>query len=549
MKDSSARPPLKVGQEVELVPEGLGEHGEGIARWVENGAAFTVFVEKAIPGDQALVKIVEVKRNYARGETVEILRPSPHRVVPRCQVYYECGGCQLQEMDYAEQLRWKRRQVDDALTRIGGLRDFILHETLRAEEPWFYRNKAVFPVGLAPIPGGHPRDGGTIIAKGRQGSSAEANPLFKGPGRAPVPLLFPKQTTSTGTRGRGTGSAVAGSSYGPRSNPGGLVAGLYARGSHRIIDIDNCPIQHPTNNEILRETRRLIARYGYPPYDEASGQGLIRHVMARTAVATRQAMVGLVINGQKLPGGKELAGELMRRLPAIRSVIANVNTRRSNVIFGDETFLLAGEKAIEDRLGDLTFKLSARSFFQVNPEQAQTLYQKTLGFAGLSGQEVVIDAFTGTGTIALFLARQAGRVIGIEEVPEAVADARGNAVRNGIGNAEFRLGRVEEVLPDLADQGVRPGVVVLDPPRRGVEREALRAIATLRPQRIVYVSCNPATLARDLAILQGCGYRTQEVQPVDMFPQTAHVEAIVLIQRAECQVTTDAVPQDRNLDH
>lgn len=484
-----AEPPLQVGQKIALTVDGLSTHGEGVARWTEEGAtarpaaevppAFTVFVEGAIPGDQVQAKIVEVKRNYARGRVVELLQPSPHRVVPRCPVYAECGGCQLQEMEYLEQLRWKMRFVADALTRIGGLKDFELRETLAAENPWFYRNKAIFPVGRSPSPS----------------------------------------------------SAFSQSSSRRLANAERLVAGLYARGTHRIIDLSTCPIQHPTNNEILAVTKELLGRYGYPPYDESSGQGLIRHLMARTAKATGQAMVGLVINGTALPAGKKFAADLRRRLPAVKSVVLNINRQRTNIIFGERTVLLDGEEAIEDRLGDLTFKLSARSFFQVNPEQAEVLYRRAREYARLTGKELVIDAFTGTGTIALFLAGQAGQVIGIEEIPEAVADARENARRNRIANVDFRQGKVEEVLPKLAGGGLHPEVVVLDPPRRGVEEKALAAIAQLEPERIIYVSCNPATLARDLAYLVREGYRVEEVQPVDMFPQTAHVEAVALMSR------------------
>jgi len=507
-KPQLAEPPLQVGQKIALTVEGLGTHGEGVARWTEEGAtarpaaevppAFTVFVEGAIPGDQVQAKIVEVKRNYARGRVVELLQPSPHRVIPRCPVYAECGGCQLQEMEYPEQLRWKMRFVADALTRIGGLKDFELRETLAAENPWFYRNKAIFPVGRSPSP------------PAAFSQSASLPRPFDGTFRLADPQLAVTRR---------------------RANAERLVAGLYARGTHRIIDLSTCPIQHPTNNEILAVTKELLGRYGYPPYDESSGQGLIRHLMARTAKATGQAMVGLVINGTALPAGKKFAADLRRRLPAVKSVVLNINRQRTNVIFGERTVLLDGEEAIEDRLGDLTFRLSARSFFQVNPEQAEALYRRAREYSRLTGKELVIDAFTGTGTIALFLAGEAGQVIGIEEIPEAVADARENARRNGITNVDFRQGKVEEVLPALAGGGLHPEVVVLDPPRRGVEEKALAAIAQLEPERIVYVSCNPATLARDLAYLVREGYRVEEVQPVDMFPQTAHVEAVALVVR------------------
>lgn len=470
MRQGEARvgPPVAVGDRITIVPEGLGERGEGVARY----RGFAVFVDGAMPGDKALTEIVQVKPNYARGRAVKILSPAPHRVEPRCAVYRRCGGCQLQEMTYDEQLRWKNRMVADAFTRLGGLSGFALGETLGAEKPWFYRNKALFPVGRAAGRGGREE----------------------------------------------------------------IVAGLYARGSHRIVDIDHCPVQHPLNNEILAVARELLRRYGYPPYEEKDGTGLVRHLLARAAAVTGQALAGVIVNGPRLPGERDFARELMRRLPALRGVVLNVNTRRTNVILGEKTRVLAGAPVIEDRLGDLVFRISARSFFQVNPDQALLLYRKVAAYAELTGAEVVIDAYGGTGAIALFLARRARWVVGIEEVSEAVADARQNARRNGIGNAEFLAGKVEEVLrgpafPRLASRRLGPQVVILDPPRAGAEREALEAIAELRPERIVYVSCNPATLARDLAFLQGYGYRTVEAQPVDMFPQTTHVEVVAKVVR------------------
>lgn len=461
-----AKPPVAAGERIRVTAEGLGEHGEGVARH----GGFAVFVEGAIPGDEALVEVLQVKRNYARGRMVSILRPAPARVQPRCPVFGRCGGCQLQHMDYSEQLRWKTRMVADALARIGRLDDVPVRDTLGAAEPWAYRNKALFPVGRPP---------------GRKGCT---------PGR-------------------------------------GLVAGLYARGTHDIVEIESCYLQHPLNNEILTAARELIERYGYPPYDERTGTGLVRHLLARVAVATGQAMAGLIVNGRRLPRARQFTRELMRRVPALKSVVLNVNTRRTNIILGEETRVLAGDPTIEDRLGDLVFRISARSFFQVNPAQALVLYRQVAAYADLTGEETVVDAFSGTGTIALFLARGAARVTGIEEVPEAVADARQNAARNGITNVEFLAGRVEQVLADLAGRSFHPDVVVLDPPRAGVPRAALDAIARLGPHRLVYVSCKPATLARDLAILHGYGYRTLEVQPVDMFPQTAHVEAVARVMR------------------
>ncbi|MEW5934712.1 MAG: 23S rRNA (uracil(1939)-C(5))-methyltransferase RlmD [Bacillota bacterium] len=459
---AEVKPPVVPGEKINVLPEGIGEHGEGVSRY----RGFTVFVDGAIPGDEVLAQIVQVKQNYARARTLEIIRPAPHRVPPRCPVFGRCGGCQLQHMAYAEQLRWKTRLVGDALARIGHLSDVVVHDTLGTAQPWHYRTKALFPVGAAP--GGR-----------------------------------------------------------------GVVVGLYARGTHRIVEVADCPVQHPVNNEILAAARKLIGRYRYAPYDETTGTGLVRHLLARTGAATGQAMVGVVVNGRTLPRGREFARDLMRRVPALRSVVININTRRGNVILGEETRVLAGQAAIEDRLGGFVFRVSARSFFQVNPAQALVLYRQAVAYAALTGKEAVLDAYSGTGTIALFLAHGAAQVTGIEEVPEAVADARRNAARNGIANVEFLPGRVEELIKGADARSLRPHVVVLDPPRAGVPAATLEAIARLAPGRVVYVSCNPATLARDLGILHEHGYRTLQVQPVDMFPQTTHVEAVAQVVRAE----------------
>jgi len=312
---------------------------------------------------------------------------------------------------------------------------------------------------------------------------------------------------------------------------GHVAGGLYARGTHEIIDFDDCLIQHPVNNAILAAAKDLIARYGIPPYDERTGTGVVRHVLARVSSGTGQAMAVLVTNGPGLPHARELARDLMATVPAVKSVQQNINPQRTNVILGETTRLVAGEPYITDTIGELRFRISPRSFFQVNPAQTVRLYQQALAYAELQPGDTVLDAFCGTGTITLFLARHAGRAIGIEEVPEAVADARANAALNHIENVEFVTGKVEEELPRLAASGLRPDVIVLDPPRAGVDRRALEAMAAMGPRRLVYISCHPATLARDLAVLATAGYRTAEVQPVDMFPHTRHIEAVALLVR------------------
>lgn len=525
------------GQAAEMEITGIGEGGEGVGRI----GGMTVFVPGAMPGDLILAEVTEVRRNYCRANIQHILRPSEHRADPCCPAAAECGGCQIQHIEYQEQLRLKTQAVRDALRRIGGLDPELVLPAIGAANPWGYRNKAQFPVGLAAA-----------------------------------------DVRSSKNRGNGGNSGARGCDVGGTRR---IVAGCYARGTHRIIDTDVCLIQHPTNNRILAAAKRLIGKFGYSIYDETTGRGLIRHILARTGLRTGQSMAVVVTNGETFPKAGDFARHLMDEVPGLAGVLQNINTGRTNVILGGRTHAIAGSETIEDIIGGLRFKISARSFFQVNTEQTEVLYRKALEYAGIpsSNALVAVDAYCGIGTITLLLARAmamtdggaspgtagrgtdpcggaghgygagpgggagtgrssagnggggdpGGMVYGIEIIPEAVADAQANAKLNGIENAEFRCGRVEEAGPQLLREGVRPDVVVVDPPRKGCERSVLETFAAMGPKRIVYVSCNPATLARDLAYLSELGYETRAVQPVDMFPQTGHVECVVLMSRVE----------------
>ncbi|MFO7275038.1 MAG: 23S rRNA (uracil(1939)-C(5))-methyltransferase RlmD [Bacillota bacterium] len=312
---------------------------------------------------------------------------------------------------------------------------------------------------------------------------------------------------------------------------GRVIAGFFAPGTHRIVDIERCAIQHPVANRILAAVKELAGRYGVPIYDEGTHTGVLRHVLARVGRRTGEAMAVLVTNGPEFPHGRTIARELMARIPELVSVVQNINPVRTNVVLGRESRVLAGRDSITDSIGDLEFSISPVSFFQVNPAQTEVLYGKALEYAGLTGSETVIDLYCGIGTISLFLARQCREVIGIEWVEEAVEDAWENAARNGIRNVRFIAGDAAVEMPRLAAEGVRADVVVLDPPRKGCEEPVLQAIAQMAPRRVVYVSCNAASLARDLGRLAGMGYRTVEVQPVDMFPHTAHVECVARVER------------------
>ena len=307
---------------------------------------------------------------------------------------------------------------------------------------------------------------------------------------------------------------------------GRLVAGFYAAGSHRLVPVESCPVQHPVNNRIMAEAVRLATKYGLEPYNERTGRGTLRHVLAKVATGTGQAMAVLVTNQPQLPGGADLARELAGRVPELAAVVQNVNPERTNRVLGRQSQVLWGAATIEDRLGGLRFRISAESFVQTNPAQAEVTYDLALAYAAVGEADTAVDAYCGIGTITLILARRARAVYGVENVAAAVADARHNAELNDIANAEFICGDVAEVLPDLARRGVRPAALVLDPPRKGVAPEVVAAALAMAPARIVYVSCAPATLARDLARLAAGGYELVEVQPVDMFPHTAHVEAV-----------------------
>lgn len=451
-------PPVRTGQTYEIAIASLGHSGEGVGRYHD----FTVFVPQALPGEKVTATVEVVKQNYAKARLVRVIEPSPDRTLPPCPVYGRCGGCQLQHLDYAAQLVAKRQAVVDAVKRIGKLDGVVVHSTIGAADPWRYRNKMQFPVGLA---------------------------------------------------------------------AGQVAVGCFAQGSHDIVAIDDCLIQHAANNAVARTVRAAVTDLGIAPYDEVSGRGVVRHVLGRVGTASGEVMVVIVTATPDLPRRDEIISRLRREVPGLVSVVHNVNPQRTNVILGRRTVTLWGRDTITDRLGDFIFHISALSFFQVNTAQAAVLYAKAVDYAGLTGAETVIDAYCGTGTITLFLARKAAKVYGIEVVEAAIADARKNAAANNAANVEFIVGDAVEVMPRLYRQGTRPGAVVVDPPRAGCAPTVLDAFVRMEPDRIVYVSCNPASLARDLAVLAAAGYRTREIQPVDMFPHTYHIECVVWLQR------------------
>lgn len=318
-----------------------------------------------------------------------------------------------------------------------------------------------------------------------------------------------------------------------RRTDGGYAIGFYAKRSHRVVDTPVCQLQNACNDEIVRSIRTFLEEFHVPFYDEERHTGLVRHILTRIGRKSGEIMVCIVINGRKLPHSHILA-ERLCRIEGMTSIVLNVNRERTNVILGQEVITLWGKDTISDALNGIWFEISPLSFYQVNPLQTEVLYRKAVELAGLTGEETVLDLYCGIGTISLFFARKAKKVFGVEIVPEAIADAKKNAARNGMTNAEFAVGAAEEVIPRLyAEQGITADVVVVDPPRKGCDQRLLDTILQISPEKIVYVSCNSATLARDLAVLREGGYELQEVQPVDQFPMTFHVEAVVLMSRKD----------------
>lgn len=429
-----------------------------------------VFVDGAVVGDVVKAELTKLKKNYAFGRLTEIVEPSANRAEPACNYSKECGGCSLQSMSYESQLKLKKKMIEDKLVRLGGIENPIVHDTIGMESPWRYRNKAQFPVG---------------------------------------------------------GNAI----------------GFYKAKSHYVVNCDQCLIQSEPAEKLAMVLKEYMKTDHISAYDEETGKGLIRHLIVKTAFGTGEVMAILVINGKGLPNGEKLVlmmDDAINELDpnpetgvefSLESVIVNINKKKTSEIMGDECITLAGKPNILEQAGKLSFEISPKSFYQVNPVQMVALYDKALEYAGLTGKETVLDLYCGVGTIGLYCASQAKKIIGIESIKSAVLDANRNAVINGIVNAEFICGRVEEELPKLLEEGVKADVIILDPPRSGCDPVLLEAVVTAEPERIVYVSCDPATLARDIKILQEKGYEFKEAQPVDMFPWTGHVEAVILLQR------------------
>ena len=458
---------------VTLEIEDCGIDGEGIGK----ADGFTVFVKDAVIGDTVTAKIIKAKKNYGYGRLMEVLKPSPYRVEPKCEFARQCGGCQLQALSYDQQLVFKTNKVKGHLERIGGFTDIPMEPIIGMDELFHYRNKAQFPVG--------------------------------------------------------------------RNKEGKIVTGFYAGRTHNIIENRDCALGVAENKEVLDRVIAHMEKYGIEPYNEATGKGLVRHVLIRYGYFTKEVMVCLILNGNKLPKEEQLVKSLCE-IPGMTSITINVNKKHSNVILGEEIRLLWGQEYITDRIGDISYQISPLSFYQVNPMQTQKLYAKALEYADLHGQETVWDLYCGIGTISLFLAQKAKFVRGVEIVPAAIENAKENAKLNGLENTEFFVGKAEEVLPrEYKKNGVYADVIVVDPPRKGCDETLLETMVEMNPERIVYVSCDSATLARDLKYLCERGYELRKVCPVDQFGMTVHVETVVLLSQ---QKPDDTIEIDLDLD-
>lgn len=466
---------------VEIVD--MTAQGEGIGKL--DGYPF--FIKDAVIGDKAQIRVTRVKKNYAYGRLEKVLVPSPFRINPVCAFHKRCGGCQIQAMDYKQQLRFKESKVKSNLVRIGGFDpkfiDEIMEPIVGMEEPFHYRNKAQYPVG----------------------TDKEGDP----------------------------------------------VAGFYAGRTHDIIANTDCALGVEENKEILDVILSYMKKQHVPAYNEITGHGLIRHVLIRKGFQSGEIMVCLVINGQSseisgkyLPAQEKLL-ESLAKIPGMTSVSVSINREKGNVIMGKKIHTLWGNSTIKDTIyvrnvdkdftaaGEgITFSISPLSFYQVNPRQTEKLYSLALSYAGLTGKETVWDLYCGIGTISLFLAKDAGQVYGVEIVPQAIEDARQNAADNGIENVQFMVGKAEEVLPQkYKEEGILADVIVVDPPRKGCDGACLETILKIKPEKIVYVSCDSATLARDLKVLCDGGYELERGRVVDMFPMTIHTEVCVLLHK------------------
>ncbi|MDH5160709.1 23S rRNA (uracil(1939)-C(5))-methyltransferase RlmD [Heyndrickxia oleronia] len=445
---------IKVKQQFPLTIKRLGINGEGVGYFKKK----VVFVPGALPGEEVVVEVTKAHPKFAEAIVKKVRKRSEHRVKAPCIVYEQCGGCQLQHLEYSQQLKEKRDILIQALERHTRLNieEMDIRPTIGMDNPWHYRNKSQFQLG---------------------------------------------------------------------EDHGKVIAGMYSIDSHRLINIPECIVQQPVTNKVTNIVKQILTDFRVPIYNEKTRKGIVRTIVTRVGVQTGQVQVMLVTAKKELPRKEAILSEIKKRLPEVVSVMQNVNPKRTSIILGDETIHLAGDKIVEERLEEFTYELSARAFFQLNPVQTVGLYNEVKEAAALTGNEKIVDAYCGVGTIGLWLADKAGEIRGMDVIPEGIEDAKKNARKHERKNASYFTGKAEDLMPKWVKEGWRPDVVVVDPPRTGCDEKFLDTILKVKPKKFIYVSCNPSTLAKDLQML-GKKYEVEYLQPVDMFPQTAHVEVV-----------------------
>ncbi len=445
---------------IEIEVKDIGENGEGIGK-VDG---YTVFIHGGIPGDKVYAKILKVKKQYAVAKVNEIISESPFRTKAECDIAEQCGGCQIQEIKYNEQLNIKRNIVQSAIERIGGFTDIKVNDVIGMDKPKAYRNKSQYPI---------------------------------------------------------------------RRDNHDIKIGFYKQRTHDVVNADSCLIQHDKVNQMMETLRTLISEYQVSVYNEEKHKGFLRHLVVRISHRTEDMMLVYVTKENNEIYDKqlvEISKKLSKTYPEIKSFIQNINGKRGNRVMGFVNQTVLGDDKIVDYIKELKFEISPFSFLQVNPIQTEVLYEAALNMLDIDKNDTVFDIYCGIGTISLFLAKHAKKVYGVEIVDVAIEDAKKNAISNGIDNTEFLVGKAEEVIPKLYKDNITADVVVLDPPRKGCDEIVLNTLLEMEPKFISYVSCKASTLARDLKILSQ-KYEIVEVQPVDLFPHTTHVETIVKLQR------------------
>lgn len=470
-RQTAGRP--KKGAVLDLEIEKFADRGKSLARY----DGYVVFVAGAVPGDRVRARLVKRRKKFGEARLMEVLEESPLRTTPRCEYFWSCGGCKWQHVAYGAQLEAKRQSVEDALRHVGGFRDVAVPSPIGAERTYFYRNKMEFSFAA------HRWLTDVEIATGDD---------------------FDRD----------------------------FALGLHVPGRYdKVLDLQACYLQSEWSVRLVNATRAFARERGWTPWDVHNHEGYLRHLVIRTPEHTDENMVNLVTNGRDDERMADYAAFLRAEFPDVTTLTNTINTGLAQTAFGEEIVTVFGPGVVHDRIGEHTFEIAPNAFFQTNTRQAERLYAVARDVADFQPDDLVYDLYCGAGTISLFVAPHVRHVVGVELVEEAVENARANAEKNGVGNCTFVAGDMLKLFtPDFTEAHGRPDVLIVDPPRAGLHPRVVEQIAALAPERLVYVSCNPQTQARDLALLGG-GYRIESVQPVDLFPHTHHIENVVSLRR------------------